>query len=94
MWLATLRTFGSLAGIAYPKVAKGAADALERLVLEVRYSWLHLLVHDAEVNVLACVLFRDQMFHILQGLKWLRAELFFESNAVSRRPRNGGKHIE
>lgn len=36
MWLATLKTFGSLAGIAYPKVAKGAADGLERLVLEVR----------------------------------------------------------
>lgn len=36
MWLSTLRALGSLAGIAYPKVAKGAADALERLVLEVR----------------------------------------------------------
>lgn len=35
MWLSTLQTLGVLAGSHFPKVAKGAADALERLVLEV-----------------------------------------------------------
>lgn len=35
MWLSTLQTLGGLAGSHFPKVAKGAADALERLVLEV-----------------------------------------------------------
>lgn len=37
MWLSTLQTLGALAGSHFPKVAKGAADALERLVLEVSH---------------------------------------------------------
>lgn len=40
MWLSTLQTLGGLAGSHFPKVAKGAADALERLVLEVRHNIL------------------------------------------------------
>lgn len=34
--MSTLRTLGALSGSAYPRLAKGAAEALERLVLEVR----------------------------------------------------------
>eukprot|EP00904_Undaria_pinnatifida_P009432 jgi/Undpi1/5619/HiC_scaffold_2.g00894.m1 len=34
LWLSTLYTLSMLAGSVFPKVAKGAADALERLVLE------------------------------------------------------------
>ncbi|CAM9924459.1 unnamed protein product, partial [Ascophyllum nodosum] len=34
LWLSTLRTLGALSGSAFPKLAKGAADSLERLVLE------------------------------------------------------------
>lgn len=42
MWLSTLQTLGGLAGSHFPKVAKGAADALERLVLEVRHRFFIL----------------------------------------------------
>lgn len=37
LWLLTLHVMGGLAASAFPRVAKGAAESLERLVLQVKF---------------------------------------------------------
>lgn len=100
MWISTLQTLGALAGSHFPKVAKGAADALERLVLEVRRffllpfdlasSFLGVTLSSL-VHVVARVVGRSLLLPCTRHMDtYLRVSLVVFSNVFAQHPARCG----